>query len=268
MADALDPSDINTIATFLACEEVADLTHAEPVDCVVFCVSAVLHTADVLFRALEARPGLTKTLVICGGIGHSTPFLYDAISRHSRYQEIYPAIRGLPESRVLAQVFDRFFHADAVRTQGVRVLVEDRSTNCGANATETRRLLGESGIPAPRTLLVVQDPTMARRTVASFQKAYQDLGVENAPRILSCPTFVPQTQRAGSDIVYCSPAVDPTGLWELRRFLDLLLGEVPRLRDDAAGYGPCGRNFIVHVDVPPLVLESWARVCELVARGR
>ncbi|EKG16664.1 protein of unknown function DUF218 [Macrophomina phaseolina MS6] len=260
MADALDPADVNTIAAFLACEQVPDLNHAEPVDCLVFCVSAILHTAEALFAALEARPHLTKTLVICGGIGHSTPFLYEAISRHARFQEIYPAIRGLPESRVLAKLRDRFFHSG---TPSV-VLVEDRSTNCGANAIETRALLEKHGIPPPRSMLVVQDPTMARRTVASFQKAFQDL----APRILSCPTFVPQTQRAGSDIVYCTRAVDPAGLWDFGRFLDLILGEVPRLRDDAAGYGPSGKGYIVHVDVPPAVEQAWARVCERVARGR
>ena len=28
------------------------------------------------------------------------------------------------------------------------------------------------------------------------------------------------------------------------------MGEVPRLRDDEHGYGPLGRGFIAHVDVP------------------
>ncbi|EOD52642.1 hypothetical protein BKCO1_16000142 [Neofusicoccum parvum] len=266
MPDAPAPADVNTIAAFLAAEDVADLRHAEPVDCLVFCVSAVLHSADVLFSALEARPDLTKTLVICGGIGHSTPYLYDAISRHARYQEIYPAMSGLPEARVLMAVFDRFYDSAAVRRAGVTVLVEDRSTNCGANATETRDLLARHHIQTPRTLLVVQDPTMVRRTVASFQKAYEHAG--GAPRILGCPTFVPQTQRAGADIAYCTPQVDPAALWQLPRFLDLLLGEVPRLRDDGGGYGPAGKGFIVHVDVPAAVEQAWARVCERVARGR
>lgn len=266
MAAALDPDDINTIATFLACEDVADLSVAAPVDCIVLCVSAVLHSADALFSALEARPHLTKTLVICGGIGHSTPYLYHAISRHARYQEIHPAICALPESRVLAQVFDRFYDSAALRRAGLRVLVEDRSTNCGANATETRNLLDAHGLDTPSTMLVVQDPTMARRTVASFQKAYQDR--RDAPQILSCPTFVPRTQRAGSDIIYRSSPVDPAGLWELPRFLDLLLGEIPRLRDDGAGYGPSGKGFIVRVDVPLAVEQAWSRARELVAHGR
>lgn len=266
MAGQLSAADVNAIAAFLSAEDVPDVHAAEPVDCLILCVSAVLHSADVVFSALEARPRLTKTLVICGGIGHSTPFLYHAISRHPRYQELYPAIRGLPESRVLAQVFDRFYDSDAIRQAGVTVLVEDRSTNCGANAIETRALLERHGVAPPRTLLVVQDPTMARRTVASFEKAFGDAAVR--PRVLSCPTFVPQVESAGSGIVYCTPAVEPAGVWEVARFLDLLLGEIPRLRDDANGYGPRGKGFIAHVDVPDAVEQAWARACECVARGR
>lgn len=30
----------------------------------------------------------------------------------------------------------------------------------------------------------------------------------------------------------------------------LLWGEIPRLTDDADGYGPRGKNFIAHVDIP------------------
>ena len=263
MADQLNPADVNTVAAFLSAEDVPDLLHAEPVDCLVLCVSAVLHSADAVFTALEARPHLTNTLVICGGIGHSTPFLYDAISRHPRYQEIYPAIDGLPEAQVLLHVFDRFYDSDAIRQAGVTVLVEDRSTNCGANAIETHALLQRHRLPSPRTLLVVQDPTMARRTVASFEKAF-----DATPRILSCPTFVPQVQRAGSELVYRAAAMDLAGLWELPRFLDLLLGEVPRLRDDAHGYGPSGKRFIAHVDVPEAVEQAWVRLCDCVVRGR
>lgn len=48
------------------------------------------------------------------------------------------------------------------------------------------------------------------------------------------------------------------GLWPVARYLSLLLGEVPRLRDDAQGYGPRGKNFIAHVDIPADVEAAWA----------
>lgn len=39
-------------------------------------------------------------------------------------------------------------------------------------------------------------------------------------------------------------------LWKPERFFDLIMGEIPRLRDDEAGYGPMGKAFITHVDIP------------------
>jgi hypothetical protein len=55
-------------------------------------------------------------------------------------------------------------------------------------------------------------------------------------------------------------SIDSAALWDTRRFFDLLMGEIPRLRDDENGYGPRGRNFIVHVDIPEEVEIAWARL--------
>ena len=54
----------------------------------------------------------------------------------------------------------------------------------------------------------------------------------------------------------------PIGMWSLDRYVSLLLGEVPRLTDDANGYGPAGRGFIAHVDVPAEVHRAAARLAE------
>ncbi|MGT9855229.1 YdcF family protein, partial [Citrobacter freundii complex sp. 2025EL-00205] len=40
----------------------------------------------------------------------------------------------------------------------------------------------------------------------------------------------------------------------------LITGELPRLRDDATGYGPCGRDFIAHVDIPQDVEQAWLQL--------
>lgn len=39
-------------------------------------------------------------------------------------------------------------------------------------------------------------------------------------------------------------------MWDKDRYIELLMGEIPRLKDDSEGYGPHGRNFIAHVDIP------------------
>lgn len=49
----------------------------------------------------------------------------------------------------------------------------------------------------------------------------------------------------------------PRGMWTMERYLTLLMGEIPRLRDDAEGYGPRGRGFIAHVDVPEEVERAF-----------
>ena len=36
------------------------------------------------------------------------------------------------------------------------------------------------------------------------------------------------------------------------------MGEIPRLTDDADGYGPRGKNFIAHVDIPTEVRAAHA----------
>jgi hypothetical protein len=46
----------------------------------------------------------------------------------------------------------------------------------------------------------------------------------------------------------------------MERFLALILGEIKRLRDDQDGYGPRGRNFLPHVEIPAPVIESYERV--------
>ena len=57
-----------------------------------------------------------------------------------------------------------------------------------------------------------------------------------------------------------APLLRQQGVWPVARFMSLLLGEIPRLRDDTGGYGPRGRNFIDHTDVPEEVEAAWQRL--------
>ena len=40
------------------------------------------------------------------------------------------------------------------------------------------------------------------------------------------------------------------GMWNMERYITLLMGEIARLSDNADGYGPNGKNYIAHVEVP------------------
>lgn len=73
---------------------------------------------------------------------------------------------------------------------------------------------------------------------------------------------------AGSDLSFDASGSPPEELWQMDRFLDLVTGEIPRLRDDADGYGPQGKAFIPHVDIPPEVEEAYARVRKISQSNR
>lgn len=264
-------ADINTLARFLANEQISDLDSCEFVDCIVLCASAVLSQAEVVFRALERRPSLAKTLVLVGGIGHSTNYIYEAVYRHPRYYALANKVQGLAESRVLELILHGYFDMDRITSAGCRVLIEDQSTNCGANATQTRKVLEAASVPAPRSYIVVQDPTMSRRTIASFQKTHSDLPRVSQHTFTSCPIFVPTMRPNAQGLVYDIKgpnAPQISELWDHERLFSLLVGEIPRLKDDEDGYGPRGKGFIVHVDVPAEVEMAAKRVQEVLSANR
>ncbi|KAF7504386.1 hypothetical protein GJ744_002252 [Endocarpon pusillum] len=192
MATSNTAADINLIACFLAHEQIQDLSQAPPTDCIVLCGSAILHCAESVFSALGKNPNLAKSLVICGGIGHSTKHLYTTVAQTPRYAALLAEIRGLPESRVLDTIFERFYDRASIARAGCTILIEDQSTNCGGNAVETRKILEAQGIPTPKSFIIVQDPTMSIRTLAAFRKTYED--ISPPPAFKACPTFVPEVR--------------------------------------------------------------------------
>jgi hypothetical protein len=61
----------------------------------------------------------------------------------------------------------------------------------------------------------------------------------------------------GGQLHYVVEDLPVTELWETGRFFDLIMGEIPLLRDDEVGYGPKRKGFIPHVDIPVEVEEAW-----------
>jgi uncharacterized SAM-binding protein YcdF (DUF218 family) len=112
--------------------------------------------------------------------------------------------------------------------------MERRSTNCGNNVEFARDLVLRSGL-SPASVALVQDPTMQRRMDAVARQLW--------------PT-VQLTNRPGPDSRH----------WPLQRWVALVVGEVPRLRDDVDGYGPRGRGYIALVDVPQEVESAYAQL--------
>lgn len=188
------------------------------------CGSAVLRSLDVTAALLDAHP--RARLVVTGGRGHSTPALFTAVRSWGITDD------GSSEAAVLAGLLASRHGVDPAR-----ITLEEASTHCGENAALTAPLLPDGHV------VVVQDPTMQRRTHESFRRALSGRAVTLASRA----PFVPVVRPDGG--------YDDVGdrAWTLDRFVDLVLGELRRLRDDERGYGPRGTGFIDHVDVPPEV---------------
>ncbi|KAF5856527.1 hypothetical protein ETB97_007231 [Aspergillus alliaceus] len=258
LSQANTAQDINILAEYLSDQEVQDLASSPSVDCLVICASAILYQAEHLFQVLQERPSLSKCLVLCGGFGHSTTFMYDAVAQHPRFSRIAKDVYGLPEARILEKILDTFFDRSTITEGGCKILVEDQSTNCGLNASLSRKVLDEAGFQALKTCIIIQDPTMMLRTKASFQKAYGDM--LPPPSFISYPAFVPHLHKSEDGKLEYQDSLLGVALWPQERFLELILGEIPRLRDDENGYGPRGKGFIPHVEVPVQVEEAWSRL--------
>lgn len=256
-------SDADALAHFLARRDYATLAAAleegGPFTAVVVCGSAVLHTVETAVAALTA--GVAPRLLFSGGVGHSTQLLYRAVEGSPHAAAV--ALAGAPsEAAVLRD------YALALGAPAGALLCETASTNCGSNAALSRAALEAAGLPQPHRLLLVQDPTMQLRTHASFEKAYSDVP---SAVLRSFAPFCPRLElsagaAAAAAATDATAAVDaltltPADAWGSKeRYLGLLLGEVPRLRDAPGGYGPLGANFIAHVDVPLAIEGAHARL--------
>ncbi len=122
---------INTVGAWLAQDDLSATRQAPAIDAVILAGNAAIPTIDAACRIASQND---VPLLISGGIGHSTPFLYEAIRNHPRYHAL--PVAGRAEASILADVAREFW-----QIPGARVWVEDRSTNCGENA----RLAGNAG---------------------------------------------------------------------------------------------------------------------------
>jgi hypothetical protein len=174
--------------------------------------------------------GEVGTLMLVGGRGHTTDATFAALG----LDHDAPEYREVSEAGLMA----RWLH----ETHGIdEFLLETASTNCGDNVTLAEEVAARHGL-SPRTVALVQDPTMQRRMDARFRR----------------------TWTLGGAIAVNRPGPDSRSAWPGLRWAELVMGEVPRLTDSPSGYGPLGRDYIAHVDVPRDVQVAF----EALARAR
>lgn len=182
---------------------------------------------------MELKTSFRKKYIIVGGAGHTTDTLRQVV--HLEYPDIETT--DLSE----AEIFQKYIkHVYGCKAD----YLETKSTNCGNNITYLLDLLKENNISF-NSIILSQDASMQRR-MASGLKKY----VNNDVTIINYATYCAKVLNQNDELVYEENIHD---MWPIKRYVNLLMGEIPRLSDDANGYGPNGKNYIAHVDIPEKV---------------
>ena len=235
---------INVLGRFCGKRDVQELTQERlqerygfsQADVMVLFGGSIMRGGDVLAEAMKQN--VAKTYVIVGGEGHTTETL--RVKMHEEFPEIETA--GLPESKVFAAYLKHRYGLEPD-------FLEYRSTNCGNNITYLLELLKENRISC-RAIILAQDATMQHRMEAGLRK-YADM------QIINYAVYAAEVEAKDEALVYKE---EIWGMWDMERYISLLLGEIPRLSDDVHGYGPSGKDFIAHVDIPEEVRAAFNEV--------
>ncbi len=119
--------------------------------------------------------------------------------------------------------------------------LETESTNCGNNITYLLALLRDQK-NSFKSIILIQDATMQRRMDAVLRKYVSD-----DITIINYAAYQVNILGINDKFIY---EKEIYGMWTIERYVHLLMGEIPRLTDDENGYGPRGKDFIAHVDIP------------------
>jgi uncharacterized SAM-binding protein YcdF (DUF218 family) len=231
----------------LTAEDLQAIYNTPQVDLLILLGNSSLYVAEQAVKAYQQ--GLAKELMICGGIGHSTHFLEENIRQHPLYNDVAAGER--PEADMLRDIFVKHWGLP-----GESIIIENKSTNCGGNATEARKML-EQLHKNPRTILLLQDPVLQRRSQASFEKVWQGEHVQ----FISHAAFVPLLQLMDNAFIYENES--HRDFCDIDRLLSLVMGEISRLRNNASGYGPSGKGFIAAVEIPVEVEAAYEELASL-----
>lgn len=245
-------NDINNVVKFLSKRDICELSSSSlvdkfgitQVDMIIILGNSIPYIAEIGAKAYKS--GLAKEIMIVGGIGHSTKYLIQNVLDDNRYKGI--DVDDKSEADILRQII-----VSGENIQKDKIIIESKSTNCGSNAFESLNVLKRMG-KVPKSIILIQDPTMQLRTHASFLKQWH----EEKTLVISYSPFIPQLKVSEKSDGYLDSNIP--GLWSKDRFIDLIMGEIPRLSDDENGYGPKGKGFITHVDIPKEVFKSYQRL--------
>lgn len=235
---------INILGEFCGKRDIGKLTSSalmerysiSQADIFVLFGGSIICGGDVLAEAIQNK--IARHYIIVGGAGHTTQTLREKVHKE------YPSVKteGLTEAEIFNQYLKENYDLQAD-------YLEMNSTNCGNNITYLLNVIKENQLPC-QSIILCQDATMQCRMEAGLRKYVSDdvmvinYAAYQAELILDSD---------GAPAFSCSIH----GMWQPERYLSLLMGEIPRLSDNAEGYGPKGTGYIAHVDIPEKVTEAF-----------
>ena len=213
----------------------------------------VIGSVEVLAQAMER--GIAHEYAVVGGRGHATYGLERTVAR--LWAECgNPA--SLPDPKIASEA-EMLSAVLQMRHGVVPDFLETRSTNCGNNIAYLLDALDERE-SVPGSVVLCQDAAMQRRMDATWRRQVRDRSRYAGTRVVNWASYQAKLAWRNGTLVFEDA---PWGMWEPRRYLSLLLGDVARLTDDAHGYGPRGADYIDHVDVPDDVRDAWLELRSL-----
>lgn len=226
---------------YLTTEELERKYNISKVDVMVLFGGSIICGGDVLANAIKNK--IAKKYIIVGGAGHTTETLRVKIN------EEFPSIETneLSEAEIFANYLKYKYDLEAD-------YLECNSTNCGNNITFLLDLLKQNNISF-NSILLAQDATMQHRMEAGLSKYIDDNIIIINYAVYSAKVIIKNSELAFEDRIF--------GMWDIDRYIMLLMGEIPRLSDNENGYGPKGKNFIAHVNIPNEVEEAFLELLEV-----
>ena len=226
---------------YLTTEELERKYNFSKVDVMVLFGGSIICGGDVLANAIKNN--IAKKYIIVGGAGHTTETLRIKINKE------FPSIEtnGLSEAEIFAKYLKYKYELEVD-------YLECNSTNCGNNITFLLDLLKENNISF-NSILLAQDATMQHRMEAGLRKYINDdITIVNYA-VYSAKVIIKNSELVFEDRIL--------GMWDMDRYITLLMGEIPRLSDNEGGYGPRGKGFIAHVNIPNEVEKAFLKLKEV-----
>jgi hypothetical protein len=220
---------LNLLAGFLGRRDVPALTGRA--DVLILFGGCPPEGWDLAARAWLA--GIAGKFLLVGGAGHTTPML-------RRFDKL--AGFDVEADMMAAYLATEYGITD--------VLLERESTNSGNNITFAERTIRAAGGP-PESMILIQDASMQQRMDAVVRATW----TYGSPKVINFAGTSPRVEVRDGKLAYAG--TPHWGTWDLDHWITLLMGEIPRLSDTPDGYGPRGRNFLAHVDIPANVRAAF-----------